>query len=101
MDCNTVIGESVCIEAHIFPDTLCFLPPPSWSGAFVEVDVSCQDSIVRFYLENTGTADMTNMKEYIVIEDAILLKMEDFQLASGQLDSFSIPGNGATLYTHS
>ena len=96
VDCDATIGASTCITSHIYPDSFCVVDP-SWGGAFVEIDVECDDTQVNFSLENIGTADMPTAKEYIVVEDAILIMMMDFQLLGGQSDSFSIPANGSTF----
>lgn len=96
LDCETELGEDICIQSHIYPDTTCLPTNPNWNGAFVEVDIECQDSLVNFYLENTGSADMPSENEYIVIEDAILLISEPFQLAEGEVETFSLPANGST-----
>lgn len=97
VDCELDNGNSLCIDSHIYPDTFCLpVDPNFWNGAFVEVDVECEGSNVQFYIENTGTGDMLQPREYIVVEDAILLIQEDFQLSAGQIDSFSLPSNGST-----
>ena len=96
LDCEAILGATSCITSHIYPDTFC-LYEPNWSGAFVEVQVECNDSTVNFYLENVGTVDMPTQKEYMVVEDAILLIMSNFQLLSGETDSFSVPADGSTF----
>ena len=96
VDCEAELGASTCITSHIYPDSFCVVDP-SWGGAFVEIDVECEDTLVNFYLQNIGTADMPTSKEYIVVEDAILIMMNNFQLLTGQTDSFSIPANGSTF----
>jgi len=96
VDCEATIGASTCITSHIYPDSFCVVDP-NWDGAFVEIDVECNEDQVNFYLENIGNADMPTTKEYIVVEDAILIMMNNFQLLTGQTDSFSIPANGSTF----
>ena len=96
LDCETGLGETVCIESHIYPDTFCLPVNPNWNGAFLALDIECQDSIINFYIENIGTVAMTTPEEYIIIEDAILLFQSLIQLAPGEIDSISIPTNGAT-----
>ena len=96
LDCDAELGASTCISSHIYPDSSC-INNQNWNGAFVEVDVECQDSLVTFYLENTGNADMPTSNNYMVVEDAILLIYSDFQLLSGQVDSISIPTNTSTF----
>lgn len=96
LDCDAVLGASTCILSHIYPDSFC-LTNQNWSGAFVEVDVVCDNDSVNFYIENTGPGDMLSSKEYKVVEDAIIVLFNSFQLNSGQVDSFSLPANAATF----
>ena len=96
LDCNTVIGETVCIESHIYPDSFC-VTDPNWNGAFVEVSAKCKDTEVEFYLENIGTADMPVENEFAIVEDIVLVIMSNFQLLTGQIDSVSVPNNGSSF----
>ena len=96
LDCDAVLGSSVCIETTIGPLLECIPTDPNWNGAFVEVDITCQDSLVKFTLENVGTNDMDVPSQYIVIEDAILMMQDDFMLNEGMQESFSIPSTGGT-----
>lgn len=72
VDCDsTVLGQTHCITAYGFPDTLCN-PVPGWSGATIEAAAECQDTLVRLRLRNTGT-DASNVLHYIIIEDDVVL----------------------------
>ena len=95
LDCDsTVLGQTHCVEAHIYPDSFCFAPP-AWSGANVDVDGACQPDSVRFVLRNTGTA-ATSLLEYIVIEDNIINRQVPFQLPAGDSMRVNVPANGST-----
>ncbi|MBK8557491.1 MAG: DUF11 domain-containing protein [Lewinellaceae bacterium] len=95
-DCNAPLGATHCSEAHIFPDTIC---PPSanWSGANIEVSALCQDDTLFFNIKNTGTGASNASLEYIVIEDVLMMKNENFQLNPGDVLSLdAIAATGAT-----
>jgi uncharacterized repeat protein (TIGR01451 family) len=95
LDCDsTVLGQTHCVEAHIYPDSFC-IAPSAWSGANVDVDGSCLPDSVRFVLRNTGTA-ATSLLEYIVIEDNIITRQQMFQLPVGDSMRVSVPANGST-----
>ncbi len=95
LDCDsTVLGQTHCIEAHIYPDTFC-LNAPGWSGANIEVDGACQTDSVRFVLSNTGTAPSSTL-DYIVIEDNIINYQGAFQLPEGDSMVVLLPANGST-----
>lgn len=90
-----LMGRTLCIEAYIYPDTPCGLPP-GWSGAHVAIEAGCADSLVQFRLKNTGTAPMTQMQEYIIVEDEVVLRSGNFQINAGEEMLVTAPANGAT-----
>lgn len=95
LDCaNTALGQTHCVEAHIFPDSFC-LAIPGWSGAQVGVDGACLPDSVCFNIRNTGTAP-TALLDYIVIEDNIINFQGNFQLLPGDSLRICVPANGST-----
>lgn len=91
---STVLGQTHCIGAHGFPDTLC-VPVPDWSGANIEAFVSCGDTTLQFLLRNTGTAH-SQLLDYIIIEDDIVLfsGQKDFDISEDVVLEY--PANGKT-----
>lgn len=98
VDCTVEIGQGICTEAHIYPDTICSPAEPLWSGAFVEVFAACAGDSVIFLLKNTGSGAMNAPLEYIVIEDAVLLHKGFFQLGPGGTMEVKTPSNGSTWH---
>ena len=96
LSCDATLGAAYCIESHIYPDSLCSPPSANWNGAFIEVSGVCQDSSVIFQIDNTGPGGMTQDGDYIIVEDAVLIMMNNFNLGSGQSSSASLPANGST-----
>lgn len=95
LDCDsTLLGQTHCVEAHIYPDSIC-LSPQNWSGANVEVDGACHPDSVRFFIRNTGTAPTTQL-DYIVIEDNIIFLQGSFTLPPGDSLPVTVPANGST-----
>lgn len=94
LSCDAQLGQTHCVEAHIYPDSIC-LPTTNWSGADVSVGGNCQTDSVRFVLKNKSNA-ATSLLEYVIIEDNIINRQGVFQL--GALDSMviKIPANGST-----
>ncbi|MCB9330722.1 MAG: T9SS type A sorting domain-containing protein [Lewinellaceae bacterium] len=90
---GTVIGQSHCVEAHIYPDSFCLLP--GWMGATVEVEGGCAADSVRFLIRNTGTGP-SSVLDYIVIEDNIINFQGMFQLPAGDSLLIAVPANGST-----
>jgi hypothetical protein len=68
-DCDsTVVGQAVCLDVKIHPDSLC-MPIPGWSGALLKVTATCpNDTTLNFEIKNIG--DMPSQPlDYIVVED--------------------------------
>ena len=72
-DCDTsILGDSHCINAHIYPDTLC---ADVWNDYLLTVDGVCNGSDITFSLFNQGAHPIiaANNLEYVIIEDHLLL----------------------------
>jgi uncharacterized repeat protein (TIGR01451 family) len=98
LSCDAVLGQTLCTEAHIFPDSLCLPDDPTWSGAEIQVTYDCTADSVIFTIENIGIGDMTEPSEFIVVEDGVMLMttLEEFTLTAGGTLSLSFPANGST-----
>ena len=80
---STVLGQSLCTEVHIYPDTFCLLSP-NWSGAHVEINAHCLgDTAVEFRLKNTGKVPTAPGLDYIIIEDQVVLMTAPYSLPAG------------------
>jgi uncharacterized repeat protein (TIGR01451 family) len=91
---STRLGQTLCVEAKIYPDTVC--PPPTlWSGANITVSGACQGDSVLFQIKNTGTAPSSTLKS-IVIEDQVLFLTEPFVLPQNGIINKKFPANGHT-----
>lgn len=91
---STVLGQTHCVGAHGFPDTLC-TPTPNWSGANIEASVVCQDTLIQLKLENTGQAPSSTL-EYIIIEDDVVLFTGQKSYAPGESILMDYDANGST-----
>ncbi|MEO1258036.1 MAG: T9SS type A sorting domain-containing protein [Bacteroidota bacterium] len=98
LSCDAELGETICTEAHIFPDTNCIQPDPLWSGASLEITSECDGSEVTFFITNNGTGNMSEPSFFIVIEDGVMLHLdpEEVQLPTGETLEINYPANGST-----
>lgn len=97
LNCNgTTIGQTHCVEAHIYPDSLCLPAPPTYSGAKVITTATCNGNEVKLTLKNEGTAPMSSDKSYIIIEDQVIYKQGNFKLNPNEILEFKYPANGKT-----
>lgn len=97
VSCDSVqIGETLCLEAHAYPDTLCVPVNSSWNGANIVVKATCNNNSPEFSIQNEGNADMLEAQDYIVIEDDVMVSEGTFQLNAGASQTIPVPNNGAT-----
>ncbi|MEL7251166.1 MAG: T9SS type A sorting domain-containing protein, partial [Bacteroidota bacterium] len=75
--CDIVLlGQSLCVEAYVYPDSSCLAPNDLWSGASIAASASCEGDEVHLVLENIGEAAMQQELRYTVIEDHVIM-LED------------------------
>jgi uncharacterized repeat protein (TIGR01451 family) len=74
LSCNAAVGDVVCVSAFIFPDTFCAGLGIDWDGSIIKVTGECVGDEVHFKIKNIGTGDMTDVLEYVIIEDEIMFK---------------------------
>ncbi len=99
VDCDsTELGQALCVEAHIFPDSFC-LSDPLWSGASIVLSASCKgDTAVEFHLKNIGIAPSSPTLEYIIIEDQVVLMTAPLSLPPGGEHVVTQHVNSGSLY---
>lgn len=103
VSCNAALGQTHCSEVTVTPDLLCTPPTGNWSGANLALSGECAGDEVRFRVLNSGTGDLAEPVQYIVIEDAVMLMQTPGsieQLPASEETFFAFPANGAT-YTFS
>lgn len=96
VSCEAELGQTLCVEAHIFPDTICALNLPGWSGAQIEVSSVCEGDSVRFFIRNTGTAPMPQALDFIIVDDHVITRSGMFQLPAGGIQAETVPADGST-----
>ncbi len=97
VSCDDSLGQTLCTEAHIFPDTSCAPPDPNWDGSNLEVSAVCEGSDAKFNIKNTGNP-MSGEAGYVIIEDQIILMQGGIQLGSAEDSVITIPSSGGHSY---
>ena len=96
-NCDSVmIGQTHCVEAHIYPDSIC-VPIENWSGASIEVDATCDNDSITFYIQNVGNAPTQPNLQYFVIEDDVILYEGNFTLNPTEIETITVLTNGSTF----
>lgn len=97
VNCNTtVLGQTHCVEAKIYPNEPCTSPDPAWTGASLQLEAECLNDEVVFNIKNIGLGDMAGPLEFIVIEDDVMLPSNDFFLTANEAMELSYPADGTT-----
>lgn len=92
---EAILGQTVCIESHIYPDDVCVLP--NYTGAIIEASAVCLGDSVRLQLQNTG-GNMQAPKKYIVIEDQVIRKIQNYNLPSNGTLIEMFPSDSGKTY---
>lgn len=92
-----LLGHTICIDAHVEPDTVLNVSP-LWDQSNLQmyVDYSSSTDSITFRLKNLGTGNMNNPKGMIVIEDNVILMSLPIQLAANAEYIQKIKANGST-----
>jgi hypothetical protein len=93
---STVVGQTHCSEARIYPDSLCLPPSSAWDKSNLQATGKCLGNKVQFELKNTGTNAPTQTLEYFIVEDQILKVQAPINLGGGATSTFEFPANGHT-----
>ncbi len=97
LECDsTVLGQTHCSEAFIYPDSLCYAIDPVWDGAVLEVSGYCAGDSVVLQVANSGS-DMLNSVAYVITEDQVIFRQAQLFLGAGQDTTFVLYPNGATV----
>lgn len=97
LDSTVMIGQTHCVEAYTYPDTLCLPINPAWDQSSVTINAFCEYDSVKFKIQNEGWGDMNTPLNFIIIEDQILDYQGQFQLESGKDTTIYVPTDGATI----
>lgn len=99
VDCSANLGQIHCSEANIFPNQICLPSGTNWNGATITAEAICESNdSVRFILKNIGGSDMTQSRQYFVIEDQILQIAKPFNLDAGEDTTWVIKANLGSMY---
>jgi len=96
--CDAVLGQTHCVEAHIYPDSLCLPQDSIWDGSSLALDAYCDGDSIFFIIQNVGQGAMSEPTNFIVVEDQIIL-LEGFipTLLPGQIHILSFDATGQTI----
>ena len=89
---NTILGQTHCVAAKIYPDSLC----KPIDNPKIVAKAQCDNQNVIFTLKNIGTKAMNVSKNYFVIEDEVIYKQGNFKLNPNESIEVKMAANGKT-----
>ncbi|MEL7425417.1 MAG: T9SS type A sorting domain-containing protein, partial [Bacteroidota bacterium] len=97
VSCDAELGQVHCTEVFAAPGPDC-VTSDGWSGTNLELEGACNGSEVLFTITNTGSAELAESVNFIVIEDGVAMMQQQVldNLGGDQTESFSFPANGST-----
>ncbi len=97
VSCNAVLNSALCVQAIIYPDTLCTPPDSVWDNSSISVTGKCvNDSLACFTIYNNGQS-MTGTSQYRIYVNNMLVLTQSFQLNAGDSLTVCYPANGNTI----
>lgn len=97
VDCDsTVIGQTHCVTARAFPDSICNPINSDWDQSSLEVDAICLGDSVQFIITNVGSGSTSQPLGYVIIEDDIMLFQGDLELLPLQDTVIIVASAGGT-----
>ncbi len=94
--CDVEAGQTLCVEANIYPGALCPSNASNWSGAQIVAESQCEGDSVLFRLQNIGTGNMSQSQQYLIVEDLVMYMNNPYQLDIGEQLDIRVPATGAT-----
>lgn len=94
LNCDATLGQTICNDVTIYPHEPC--GGLAWDGPFIETVAYCNGDTVSLAVWNTGNQPMTEELQYIVIEDVIMYRQDNFLLGAGDSITVKMPANGST-----
>lgn len=97
VDCDsTVLGQTHCVEGHITPNELC-VDTSGWDQVSIELAAQCAGDSTLLIIKNTGTGDMQEALDFVIIEDHIIGLQSTFQLNGLEDTTIIWQSNGKTV----
>jgi uncharacterized repeat protein (TIGR01451 family) len=83
VSCYSPLGQTHCVQANIYPDTLCVNSSPLWDESDIDITGICYGDSIVYTIRNVGTGAMSGTRHYFVTEDHVILLVRPFNLGPG------------------
>jgi uncharacterized repeat protein (TIGR01451 family) len=93
---STVLGQTHCSTAHIYPDSACIVDN-GWDKSSIAIQAKCNNGKVNLSIKNVGTAPTSQARQSIVIEDQIMFLQSPVNLNPGETKDLEFNPKGKTM----
>lgn len=101
IDTNATLNATSCVEALIYPDTVCGPQDTTWDRSSVSVEGGCvNDSLACFTIYNTGdpgNGDMDGPTPWRMFVNGVLTQTGTVQINGGDSTVLCFPAMGNTI----
>jgi uncharacterized repeat protein (TIGR01451 family) len=96
----SLTGLTQCTKAWILPANQCLIDSTTggaWDHSSTKVQATCVNDTCRFVIYNSGSGNMTSLRQYRVYADNILVYTSNYQLIAGDSLILTWLSGGATI----
>jgi len=97
ISCEAELGSTLCLKSRIVPDDSCEVPNVLWDRSNIDVKGKCIGEQVRFTLENIGSGNMNEERNFYVYKNNVLTETRKIQLNSNERQQLYLNPNGKSL----
>jgi len=95
VDTAAIVGQTHCVTAQIFPDSICNMA--NWGLARLSVEPFCQNDTAFFRVKNLAGAGSTP-RPFYVFEDDIIMRIGNVTIPGGLDTLISVPAQLRKFY---
>jgi len=97
VSCESVLGETHCLRAEVFPQENCTELFSQEAGPFININGECLDDKITFDLTNPANEDMVAESGYTLSADGFIVFQGQVQLAANETQTLEFD-NTASLF---
>lgn len=98
LDCdNTILGQTHCVQAKIYPNVTCFEPEECWDGSFIELSGECVNDTAYIEIKNIGERTIQNKTMFVLEDDIMIDNPTSFPMNKNEIIRFKLNPEGKTI----
>lgn len=94
---NTILGQTHCVTAKIYPNETCFEPQECWDGSIIEITGQCVNDTAVIEIKNSGERTIQDKTMYVLEDDIMFDNPISFPLDKNEIRKFLFNPDGKTI----